>query len=278
MECDGLLDRLARIQPLTFQTLKDSKLAVTVANFAQLKISRRHTYFASVVTRCQAIKATWEARIKGVKGLPLKALSVFRKRVGELQREGRAKPDMIAYAEVRRRPQFAALDRKINGALPDIPVGVRLKGRGECAIVGIHNKILSGIDAEKDHSCFAVCMSGKYEDDEEESDGTIMYSGMGGQDQRGRQTTDQTETPANVALIQSSLTGDPIRVLRRLGAKGMDYQYEGLYQCVDYVYEASVHEGPKVYTFILKPIPEKSVWWLKRNVRRPSPGRLPPPP
>jgi hypothetical protein len=279
MECHTLLDRLIRIQPLTSALLKDSKLAKTVAKFAQLKIThQQHAYFSSVKTRCQAIMAHWTARFIGVQGLPLQALTAFRERVGQLQQEGRAKPDMIAYKELRRERRFSALNPKINGALPDIPVGVRLKGRGECAIVGIHTNILSGIDAVRDQSCFAVCMSGKYDDDEEESEGTIYYTGMGGQDKRRRQIADQTETPANAALIQSSLTGDHIRVLRRLGQGGIDYQYEGLYECVDYLYEASADgQGPKVYTFILKPIPEKSSWWIQKHIRRPPPERLHPP-
>jgi hypothetical protein len=110
--------------------------------------------------------------------------------------------------------------------------------------LGIHTSILSGIDAEKGQSCFCVCTAGKYDDKEEErtsEDGILQYTGMGGLDKREIQFSDQEETPQDASLIQSCATGDPIRVLRRIGNKGsLEYRYEGLYRCIDYSYEGSV--------------------------------------
>ena len=86
------------------------------------------------------------------------ALTEFRNREKQLKSEGQFKPDMVAFKELREKflPKI-----KHHGSIEGVPVGLRLRGRGEAAILGIHQKILNGIDSVKDEACFAVCISCK---------------------------------------------------------------------------------------------------------------------
>ena len=187
-------------------------------------------------------------------GRAAEALEVFRKRQAELEREDKRKPDMIAFKELRHRYTC-----KRHGEIPGVPVGLLLYGRGEAAILGIHTQILAGIDALKDDPCYAICISGGYKDDvDNDPDGTIVYTGAGGQDKKRRQIRDQEENAENGSLMLSYIRKVPVRVLRGRKVNGKPvYIYEGLYTCVDYDYVPS-KDGPKVYKFKLKPIdPEK---------------------
>mmetsp|Transcript_4389 Transcript_4389/g.5070 ORF Transcript_4389/g.5070 Transcript_4389/m.5070 type:complete len:405 (-) Transcript_4389:85-1299(-) len=186
-------------------------------------------------------------------GIAKETLELFRIKQREIQALGRAKPDMIAYKELR----FRHTPERSYGMLPGIPIGLRLEGRGEAAILGIHTKILSGIDAIKDESCYAVCLSGGYIDDEaEDSEGgkTFYYTGEGGRKGK-RQVTDQVENVSNASLMMSVRTKLPIRLLRGGPTKrnGILYAFEGLYRCVGFTYEPSL-DGPKVFKFELRPI------------------------
>ena len=198
------------------------------------------------------------------------ALQEYRQLVSALKREGKAKPDMVAYKQISRK--YRQLHERY-GEIPGVPIGCVLWGRGEAAIVGIHRSILSGIDAKKDFPCYAVCMSGGYQDDDATDDGTIYYTGAGGRDAKGRMVADQTETAANASLLRSIDTKQPIRLLRRVWTKAetnhdIFYLYEGLYRCVDYTHEASKEGGFKVYKFELKPIPGKH--WKGTTVEQPE--------
>ena len=210
--------------------------------------------------------------IAGCQGAAAETLAAYRHRVKQLNSEGRRKSDMIVYSELRRRQPYNRVAERRYGELPDVPVGLVVEGRGEAAILGIHSSMGSGIDSLKDQSCFAVCMSGKYSDEHElgEDDGIIRYTGSGGLDKKGIQVKDQEENTDNVSLIQSHRTGDPIRLLRRLGGKGsILYRYEGLYKCTDFSYEPSA-AGPKVFQFVLEPMPLQSTycWRQLRNSMR----------
>ena len=180
------------------------------------------------------------------------ALQVYRRRVEALKLEGKCNPGMIAFKELRGR--YTPAPRK-HGELEGVPIGLALRGRGEAAILGIHQKILSGIDGVKDEPCYAVCISGGYVDDDDhtESDGTIYYTGEGGQDRSTKhQIKDQSEdSVGNAALLRSVDSDETIRVIRGNFDKG--YNYLGLYKCRSYTYEPGIH-GKRVYSFILEPI------------------------
>jgi len=187
-------------------------------------------------------------------GRAAEALEAFRRRKAQLKAEGCLHADMIAYKELR--PIYLP-KRKAHGEIEGVPIGLVLNGRGEAAILGIHASFLSGIDAKQDESCYAVCMSSRYLDNDINADGTILYTGSGGQDKNGRQVMDQDENVGNASLLRSISTGLPIRVLRALAPRdngnSHEYCYVGLYKCTGYVYELSL-EGPCVYKFTLAPV------------------------
>ena len=180
------------------------------------------------------------------------ALKVFRERVKELEEIKQFKPDMVAFKELNAK----YTPDRTHGLLPGVPIGLRLNGRGEAAILGIHRSILSGVDSMKDYACYAVCASGGYKDDADSSrDGTVIYTGSGGQ-KKGAQVEDQVENTDNLSLINSYADKTPIRMLRLIGKAKHGfpvYEYVGLYRCVEYTHEPS-KDGPKVYRFTLKPI------------------------
>lgn len=121
------------------------------------------------------------------------ALQIYRQRVKELENIQQKKPDMVAYKELRHTWIPSQRNRQ-HGELPGVPIGLCLRSRGEAAILGIHQKILSGIDAIQGRSCYAVCISGGYIDDKDDiSNGTIYYTGEGGQDKRGARTSERSK-------------------------------------------------------------------------------------
>lgn len=237
-------------------------------------VVKKFEQYDSTRTAAKLLIDKWSEIAKQITGPALQALTAYRKREQELAAQERKKPDMIAFKELR--SKYLPSRRK-HGKLQGVPFGIWLNGRGEAAILGIHQNILSGIDSVKDEACYAVCISGKYEDEDvvvkssrssnndenaandNNDDGTILYTGSGGQ-KNGRQVENQIENPANASLIRSSLSGQEIRVLRRKQLKSTDkpeYWYEGLYTCTGYKYEPS-SDGPKVYKFVLKPIEGES--------------------
>ena len=178
------------------------------------------------------------------------ALEAYRQREFELKQEGRAKPDMIACKELRAK---YTKPRK-HGELEGVPTGLLLRNRGEAAILGIHQKIMSGIDSIKGESCYAVCLSGGYVDDDDNTDpdGIIYYTGEGGKDKKGKfHVEDQSASKSgNEALLRSFDSKLTIRVLR--GQNGR-YFYLGLYRCEGYTHDKG-QEGFKVYKFKLVPL------------------------
>ena len=184
-------------------------------------------------------------------GHAAEALAIYRERCEALQRAGQRKPDMVAQKELAR--QWAP--PRSHGEIPGVPIGLKLAGRGEAAILGIHTQILRGIDAFQGEACYAVCVSGGYVDDKDtEPDGSLIYTGNGGQ-KGGRQVKDQTDDAYNMSLLTSIDTQEPIRLLRGVVKQGKpEYVYDGLYRCEKYEYTASA-DGPMVYKFKLVPIP-----------------------
>lgn len=194
-------------------------------------------------------------------GLAAEALQAYQKRHEELKRENKPNPDMQACRDLR--PQYRRLWQN-HGEIEGVPIGLVVEGRGEASILGIHSQITKGIESRKHQPCFAVCLSGDY-DDKVTADGTIYYTGSGGRDKKHNLVKDQEENADNTSLIMSIHTRTPVRVLRRKKtASGSSrdvsplFVYAGLYRCVDYTYKSS-DVGPKVYEFTLVPIKGKSI-------------------
>ena len=180
-------------------------------------------------------------------GRAAQGLALYRKRLAELEAVKQAKPDMVAFKELRKQWTPA----NAHGHISDVPVGVRLNGRGEAAILGLHTAIVSGIMFTTGVPAYAICLSGAYEDDRDDNDdGTIQYTGAGGME-KGKQTKDQENTRGNAALVLSNKCGTPVRVLRgrivkKNGKDVREYFYDGLYKCTSVRYGPGV-DGPNVF-------------------------------
>mmetsp|Transcript_2671 Transcript_2671/g.5102 ORF Transcript_2671/g.5102 Transcript_2671/m.5102 type:complete len:357 (+) Transcript_2671:53-1123(+) len=245
-ECHELFDELMDIR-LSLECVLKTKVGISVSNFAY-RLDKEQ--YPRLVKRAAALYLKMKSDRGNPTGMPLEALNHYRHVVYELTQKQECKPDMIAYKELRHK--YSCTERK-HGLLEDIPVGLVVEGRGEAAILGIHTQILSGIDSEIGKPCFAVCISGKYDDaDGENEDGTIIYTGSGGL-KNNKQVKNQTLSAPNIALIKSYETGVPVRVLRRYG-DGIEYRYEGVYKCIGFEKTPS-SDGPLVYSFKLHPMP-----------------------
>ena len=136
--------------------------------------------------------------------------------------------------------------------------GDTFRNRLELAASEVHRPRRAGVCGTQQGGAESIVLADQYEDDAYTED-EIIYAGHGGRDvQTGRQTTDQTATPRNLALLKSITTGQPVRVLRKVPAehgRGEDvYRYEGLYRIISYEYGPG-KSGFRVYTFRLQPHP-----------------------
>ena len=67
------------------------------------------------------------------------------------------KPDMQAYKKLKGEA------RKSYGHVPGVAVGEAFNNRGELAILGLHRRILQGIDGDADGGgAYGICLSGGY--------------------------------------------------------------------------------------------------------------------
>lgn len=139
--------------------------------------------------------------------------------------------------------------------------GDTFRNRLELSASGVHRPRRAGVCGTQQAGAESIVLADQYEDDvysEEE----IIYAGQGSRDPKtGRQTTDQVETPRNLALLKSIATDQPVRVLRKVpaedgaaedGAAEDVYRYEGLYRIVSYEYGPG-KSGFRVYRFRLRP-------------------------
>lgn len=192
-------------------------------------------------------------------GKARETLEKFLKRKEELSAEGRKKADMIAFKELR----HELTPDRTHGHLDGVPVGLKLGGRVDAAILGIHQQLIRGIDYVQGEACYAVCASGGYDNnDDHGGDGAIIYTGQGGLDRKTKEHVhDQKETkPGNASLILSHKTQTPIRMLRGRSGTLKDptvYFYDGLYKCESYCKVAS-NDGSLVLKFKLVPILNES--------------------
>ena len=129
-------------------------------------------------------------------------LENFRKVEEHHKREGRSKPDMIAWKDVNQ--QYPVPKRW--GHVPGTRVGDTFAGRGEVAVVGLHTMMMQGIDfdnasKEEGGGAYAIVLAGGYKDDD---DGglEILYTGQGGQSGK-QQVRDQELEKGNLALARS---------------------------------------------------------------------------
>jgi hypothetical protein len=135
--------------------------------------------------------------------------------------------------------------------------GDTFRNRLELAASGVHRPRRSGVCGTMQEGAESIVLADQYEDDLF-TETQITYAGHGGRDAKtGHQTSDQSATPRNLALLKSLETGRPVRVLRKVpaadGTGEEVYRYEGLYQMVGYAYGPG-KSGFQVYTFQLRPL------------------------
>eukprot|EP00898_Chlorokybus_atmophyticus_P000413 jgi/Chlat1/1372/Chrsp119S01790 len=115
------------------------------------------------------------------------------------------------------------------------------KDRFDCRQWGAHRPHVAGIAGQSEVGAQSVALSGGYEDDEDHGE-YFLYTGSGGRDLSGnkrtnkKQSSDQTFTNMNKALLVSCLKGLPVRVVRSHKEKRSSYapkngvRYDGVYR------------------------------------------------
>ncbi|MFJ7211232.1 YDG/SRA domain-containing protein [Amycolatopsis sp. NPDC098790] len=128
-----------------------------------------------------------------------------------------------------------AKNKRVYGDIPGYPEGSMFASRAEVAESGVHRALQAGIVGTGELGAESIVSSGGYEDDDDRGE-ELIYTGHGGRDERGRQVADQTfAAPGNAALLTSSQTKEPVRVVRGPDPKSphapdQGYRYDGLYR------------------------------------------------
>lgn len=143
---------------------------------------------------------------------------------------------------------------RIFGEIQGIPVGATFATRKEAAAAGIHKPLQAGISGSKDEGADSIVISGGYEDDFDSGD-EIVYTGEGGQDDKGRHIANQELVRGNLALAKSEIDSLPVRVIRGADKKNpfapeSGYRYDGLYKVDSHWHEIG-KAGFLVYRFKL---------------------------
>jgi len=122
------------------------------------------------------------------------------------------------------------------GHIHGVSVGDIFLTRQELSKAGIHGPSQAGIwGRELEGSC-SIVLSGGYEDDIDNLD-YILYTGQGGQDDKGKQVEDQEFTRGNKGLQLCYEYKLPVRVTRGYQIKHgpeAGYRYDGLYYITSY--------------------------------------------
>ncbi len=125
---------------------------------------------------------------------------------------------------------------QMHGEIPGVAEGETFRSRAELSLSQVHRPPQAGIcGTATSGGAESIVLNGGYEDDLDEGD-VIVYTGHGSNDPRtGKQVGDQVLSPQNAGLIESVVTGLPVRVIR--GSKGdpihspsEGYRYDGLYR------------------------------------------------
>ncbi|KAL4203478.1 hypothetical protein AMTRI_Chr01g104170 [Amborella trichopoda] len=154
---------------------------------------------------------------------------------------GRIRADLKA-GTVMASKEFRTNVGKRVGSVPGVNIGDIFYFRLELGLVGLHAPSMAGIDymtmkfgQQEDPIAISIVSSGSYDDDDAEDNGdTLIYSGHGGVDSRGKQVGDQKLERGNLALEKSLQHGNEIRVIKGVkdvsSPSGKAYIYDGLYR------------------------------------------------
>ncbi|KAF8119508.1 PUA-like domain-containing protein [Boletus edulis] len=132
---------------------------------------------------------------------------------------------------------------KTFGNIPNVPIFTQWDYRLGCSDSAVHRAVMAGICGNRRDGAYSIVLSSLY--DNEDKGDVIIYTGAGGRKRWtdtyppkrlrvGPQIFDQSwDAPPNRALIVSSLTTNPVRVIRSWKCRSeyapvKGYRYENL--------------------------------------------------
>lgn len=118
-----------------------------------------------------------------------------------------------------------------HGAPPGVPVGAFFRDRRGLYLAGVHRDIRRGIcgSSTPGHGAESIVLSGGCEDDVDLG-ALIYYTGQGGRDKSGVQTSNQQLAGLNAGLAKNVDSLEPVRVTRSTPG---GFRYDGLYVVED---------------------------------------------
>uniref|UniRef100_A0A0E0BND9 YDG domain-containing protein n=1 Tax=Oryza glumipatula TaxID=40148 RepID=A0A0E0BND9_9ORYZ len=149
-------------------------------------------------------------------------------------------------------------NHKMIGHVPGVEVGDIFFFRIEMCIIGLHAPAMGGIDyisSKNKDETLAVCIisSGGYENDDDDTD-ILVYTGQGG-NSRHKEKHDQKLERGNLALMNSKIKKNQIRVVRSAQDpfcnSGKIYIYDGLYRIED-TWTDTAKNGFNVFKYKLR--------------------------
>ncbi|KAH7651930.1 histone H3-K9 methyltransferase plant protein [Dioscorea alata] len=179
--------------------------------------------------------------------------------------------DLMAANILKEHNEWVNKGKNFVGVVPGVEVGDEFHYRVELSIIGLHRPFQGGIDATKlgdINVATSIVASGGYPDDidSSESSDVLIYSGSGGNPQKGEiQGSDQKLERGNLALKNSIETKTPVRVIygfkETKASESHDskpklvstFTYDGLYLVESYWKERGKHGD--VFKFRLRRIP-----------------------
>ncbi|KAK8489881.1 hypothetical protein V6N12_038454 [Hibiscus sabdariffa] len=193
--------------------------------------------------------------------------AIFRKLLQEeeskMKEQGKASKriDILAAKILKEKGKYVNTGKQIIGPVPGVEVGDEFQYFVELNIVGLHRQSQGGIDYVKQGEkiiATSIIAAGGYENDLDSSD-VLSYMGQGGNVmQKGKQPEDQKLERGNLALANSKVVKNPVRVIRGetrssstlLESRGKTYVYDGLYLVEEFKQEPGPH-GKLVYKYKL---------------------------
>lgn len=173
------------------------------------------------------------------------------------ERANSKRVDLVASRILKENGKYINTGKQILGCVPGVEVGDEFQYRVELNIVGLHRPIQGGIDYVRHNGkilATSIVASGAYADDLDNSD-VLTYTGQGGNVMNSdKEPEDQKLERGNLALMNSSVEKNPVRVIR--GSESIDgkcrtYVYDGLYVVESGWNEQGPH-GKKIFKFRLQ--------------------------
>ncbi|KAF8440333.1 PUA-like domain-containing protein [Boletus edulis BED1] len=161
---------------------------------------------------------------------------------------------------------------KTFGNIPNVPIFTQWDYRKGCSDSAVHRSFMAGICGNRKDGAYSIVLSSLYKDNEDRGD-VIIYTGAGGRKRWtdayppkrlrvGPQIFDQSwDDPPNRALIVSSLTTNPVRVIRSWKCRSeyapvKGYRYDGLYTVTN-IWTATGQNKKKVCRCRLERLPDQ---------------------